>query len=82
MYTALVFGSSGLIGSHLLKLIIKNNHYQKIKLFVRSNITVNDPRIEIIYDDFKNLDNLKKNIIGDDCFFCIGTTRKNTPDKK
>ena len=60
MYTALVFGSSGLIGSHLLKLIIKNNHYQKIKLFVRSNITVNDPRIEIIYDDFKNLDNLKK----------------------
>ncbi len=81
MKTALIFGSSGLIGSHLLDLVLKNNYYQKIKLFVRSNITITDPRVEIIYDDFKNFDNLKNNINGDDCFFCIGTTRKDTPNK-
>tara|TARA_B100001250_G_C19489126_1_gene652224 strand:+ start:74 stop:730 length:657 start_codon:yes stop_codon:yes gene_type:complete len=82
MRTALIFGSSGLIGNHLLDLILKGDSYQKIKLFVRSNITIKDPRVEIICDDFKNLDNLKNNIIGDDCFFCIGTTRKDTPNKK
>ena len=29
MKTALIFGSSGLIGNHLLKLILKDNYYQK-----------------------------------------------------
>ena len=36
MKTAIVFGSSGLVGSHLLNLLIENNNYSKIKLFVRS----------------------------------------------
>ena len=38
MKTALVFGSSGLIGGHLLDQLIKNDNYNKIKLFVRSEI--------------------------------------------
>ena len=81
MKTALIFGFSGLVGNHLFDYILKDNYYQKIKLFVRSNINIKDSKVEIIYDDFKNLDNLKNTIIGDDCFFCIGTTKKNTPDK-
>ena len=36
MKTALIFGSSGLIGSELLNVITQNNNYNKIKLFVRS----------------------------------------------
>ena len=81
MKTALIFGSSGLIGSYLLDLIIKDNNYNKIKLFVRSESKVVNSKIEIIKVDFDNLENHKNSIIGDDCFFCIGTTRKNTPDK-
>ena len=81
MKTALIFGSSGLVGSHLLSLIIKNNNYNKIKLFTRSETTISNSQIEIIKIDFNNLENHKDTIIGDDCFFCIGTTRKNTPDK-
>ena len=82
MKTALIFGSSGLIGNHLLNCILKDDYYQKIKLFIRTKIDIGDPRVEIIYDDFKNKDNLEKTIIGDDCFFCIGTTKKDTPNKK
>ena len=81
MKTALVFGSSGLVGSHVLSQLISNNNYSKIKLFARSTINVSDPRIEIIQTDFNNLENHKEDIIGDDCFFCIGTTKKNSPDK-
>ena len=81
MKTAIIFGSSGLIGNYLLNLIVKDDYYQKIKIFVRSKININNPKVEIIYDDFKNLDNLKNIIIGDDCFFCIGTTKKDTPNK-
>jgi len=81
MKTALVFGSSGLIGQHLLNQLIKNENYNKIKIFVRSKPEINDPKIEIIKTDFSNLQNHKEDIKGDDCFFCIGTTKKNSPDK-
>mgnify|MGYP001242381323 CR=1 FL=1 len=81
MKTALLFGASGLVGSHLLNLLISNNNYSKIKLFVRSKIDIIDPKIEIIQTDFNNLENHREDIKGDDCFFCIGTTKKNSPDK-
>ena len=81
MKTALLFGSSGLIGGHLLRQLIENNDYTKIKVFVRSVPEINDPKVEIIKTDFNNLDNHKEEIKGDDCFFCIGTTKKNSPDK-
>ena len=81
MKTALIFGSSGLIGNYLLELILKDNNYNKIKLFVRSDLTDVNSKIEIIKTDFNNIENHKDKIVGDDCFFCIGTTRKNTPDK-
>jgi len=81
MKTALIFGSSGLIGSELLNAVKKNNNYNKIKLFVRSAPNNNDPKVEIIQTDFNNLEKYKNSMLGDDCFFCIGTTRKDTPDK-
>ena len=81
MKTALVFGSSGLVGSHLVRLLNKNSIYEKIKLFVRSTSEIKTSKIEIINTDFNNLSNHKEDINGDDCFFCIGTTKKNTPDK-
>ena len=81
MKTALLFGASGLVGNHLLNQLISNNNYSKIKLFVRSSIEISDPKIKIIQTDFNNLENHKEDIKGDDCFFCIGTTKKNSPDK-
>jgi len=79
--TALLFGASGLVGSHVINQLISNNNYSKIKLFVRSSIDISDPKIEIIQTDFNNLENHREDIKGDDCFFCIGTTKKNSPDK-
>ena len=81
MKTALLFGASGLVGGHLLNQLIQNNIYSKIKIFVRSELEINDSKVEIIKIDFDNLQNHKEDIKGDDCFFCIGTTKKNSPDK-
>ena len=81
MKTALLFGSTGLVGSHVLNQLIQNDNYSKIKIFVRSSIQINNSKIEIIQTDFNNLKNHREDIKGDDCFFCIGTTKKNSPDK-
>ena len=82
MKTALIFGSSGLVGKNLLNQVINNSNYSKIKIFVRSSPDISDRKIEIINTDFKDLEIIKNLITGDDCFFCIGTTKKNSPDKK
>ena len=81
MKTALIFGSSGLIGSQLLNILIEDNNYKKIKIFVRSSPDIKTQKIEIIKTDFNNLNKHMQDITGDDCFFCIGTTKKNSPDK-
>ena len=81
MKTALVFGSSGLVGEQLVLQLIQNNSFQKIKLFVRKKPNIQNPKIEIIETQFDNLELLSLEIKGDDCFFCIGTTKKNSPEK-
>ena len=81
MKTALIFGSSGLVGKNLLNQIINNSNYSKVKIFVRSSLEISNPKVEIINTDFKDLQKIENLIIGDDCFFCIGTTKKNSPDK-
>ena len=81
MKTALLFGSSGLIGGHLLNILIQNNDYNKIKIFVRSELKIKESKIEIIKADFNDLKKHTEDIKGNDCFFCIGTTKKNSPNK-
>ena len=82
MKTAILFGSTGLIGSHLLELLLKNNYYEKVKIFTRTEIEIIDPKLEIYNIDFNQLDSVRNKMVGDDCFFCIGTTRKQTPKKQ
>ena len=54
MKTALLFGSTGLVGGHVLNQLIQNNNYSKIKIFVRSSTEINASKIEVIKIDFNN----------------------------
>ena len=69
------------IFNFILIAILLKNVYSKIKIFVRTIPEINNPKVEIIKTDFKNLEKYKDKIKGDDCYFCIGTTKKDTPDK-
>ena len=80
MKTALLFGSTGLVGGHVLNQLAQNDNYSKIKIFVRSPIQIDNSKIEVIKTDFNNLEKHKEQIVGDECYFCIGTTKKNSPD--
>ena len=80
MKTAIIFGSTGLVGNHLLNLLLNDDDYSKIKIFVRSENHIINPKIEIIKIDFNNLNKYSNFITGDVCFFSIGTTKKETSD--
>ena len=82
MRTAILFGSTGLIGSNLLELLLNNNYYDKVKIFTRTSNKIKHPKLETYKIDFNHLENERDKITGDDCFFCIGTTRKQTPNKQ
>ena len=81
MNTALLFGSTGLVGGHVLNQLIQNNNYSKIKIFVRSSTEINDSKIEVIKIDFNNLDKHAEDIRDMNVFFVLVQQKKIHPIK-
>ena len=81
MSSAVIFGGTGLVGSYLIKTLINDEYYTKVKVFTRSEIDITNSKLEIINTNFDNLEEVKDLILADSCFFCIGTTKKNSPNK-
>jgi uncharacterized protein YbjT (DUF2867 family) len=76
MKTALVFGSTGLVGSCLLNELITRTEYSEIKSFVRKAMGTANPKISENIIDFENLGKSSDLFRGDDVFICLGTTLK------
>lgn len=74
MKTAVVFGASGLIGSHLLPLLFEDDTYDLVLVFTRKPLGIVAAKLEEIITDFKDLDSLRKQVKGDVVFCCLGTT--------
>lgn len=80
--TAIILGATGLTGSILLKKLLKDPVYEKIKLFSRSTADMNSPKIEEHLIDMFQLENHSEAFKADVVFCCIGTTKSKTPDKE
>ncbi len=80
--TAVLFGATGLTGNLVLGILAKDERYEKIRVFTRSELTVNSDKIEVIVTDLENLDSLADNIKGHDLFCCLGTTIKKAGSKE
>ncbi len=57
---AVVLGSSGLIGSHLVKLLSVSREYSEITTFVRRKSDILPPKIREIQTDYTNLEEFKE----------------------
>ena len=74
--TVALFGSTGLIGSEILKLLINDYDYKTINVITRKKVTVQSKKIKNYIIDFTNLDSYKKVIKkGDVVIASIGTTQ-------
>jgi uncharacterized protein YbjT (DUF2867 family) len=79
---AIVFGSTGLIGSLLLDEILASEMYSTVKVFVRQSLEIEHPKLEVEVVDFLNPDSFSGSITGDDLFICLGTTIKKAGSVK
>ncbi len=74
-------GASGLTGGILLKELLDDDRYSKIKVVGRNPLQVEHLKLEEYLIDFKNMGQYKEVFIADECYCCIGTTRAKTPDE-
>jgi len=75
--TATILGSTGLIGSKLLELLLDDKNYKVIRVIVRRPVKFNNPSIQTEVIDFSDTESFKKAIAGSDAIFCaVGTTQK------
>jgi len=55
MKTALLAGSTGLIGKQLLQLLLKDPYYEKVKAITRKPLDIQHPKLENVILDFDTL---------------------------
>lgn len=81
--TATIIGSTGMIGSYLLDLLIQDKSFETIRIVVRRNVPKTATNVEVKLVDFDNAEAFKRAIAGSDVVFCtIGTTQKNVKGDK
>lgn len=76
MSVAIIAGSTGLIGSELLKLLLEEDKVEKVKILLRKPIKTDHTKLEKHIVDFDNLGNYKEIMSADYAFCCLGTTIK------
>ncbi len=82
MKTALVAGSSGLIGSQLLSLLLEDSRYIKIIAVSRKPLVLTHPKLENVVLDFEQLKQHSQALKCEDIFCCQGTTIKKVKTKE
>jgi uncharacterized protein YbjT (DUF2867 family) len=77
MKTALIIGSTGLIGSQLLELLLDSEEYAAVITFVKRDSGIRHPKLKQHIIDFDKPEDYQNFVVGDDFFCTIGTTIKN-----
>jgi len=72
--TAIVIGATGLVGSQLVRLLLADPRFAKVRVFARRATGLKDPKLEEHLIDFEKLDDCAGLIRGDVLFSSLGTT--------
>lgn len=80
MKTALILGSTGLVGSVILNELLNDSSYTKVITLVRKPQPIQHSKLIEIVTDFNSVPDFSQINHIDSIFSCLGTTRKQTPD--
>lgn len=72
----IITGATGMVGEGVLYCCLKDPSITQILVITRKPTGYSDPKlIEIIHEDFLNLDSIKEKLSGyDACYFCLGVS--------
>jgi uncharacterized protein YbjT (DUF2867 family) len=73
---AIVIGATGLVGSHILKELLKDDSFSYVTIFVRNPTGIVNPKLKEIVSPMRDIDSLRSDIQGDVLFNALGTTIK------
>lgn len=73
---AVVAGSTGLIGSHLIKKLLDNPAYDKVIALTRRPLGLHHQKLQEMDVSFQSLCNIPLDFSINDAFCCLGTTMK------
>jgi uncharacterized protein YbjT (DUF2867 family) len=82
MRTALLAGSTGLIGKQLLQILLDSDRYDVVKALTRTQLDISHPKLTVIKVDYSKLEDSKSVLQADDVFCCLGTTMAKAKTKK
>ncbi len=81
--TATIIGSTGLIGGHLLDLLLKEDMFNTVRILIRRPVDISHPKLEKKLVDFNDQESFRLALEGTDVIFCtIGTTMKKMKGDK
>lgn len=81
-YTANVVGATGLTGSKLVPMLLGDDRFEKVRIFVRRDSGWNHPKLEQVIVDFSQPGLWKAKVTGDILFSALGTTLKQAGSKE
>jgi uncharacterized protein YbjT (DUF2867 family) len=80
--TANVIGATGLVGKQLVKQLLENENFGKVRIFVRRSTGIQHPKLEQQVVDFASEKTWAKKLTGDVLFSALGTTLKQAGSKE
>lgn len=81
MRNALIAGATGLVGKHLLSLLLNSQQYKKVYVLSRRPLGLEHPKLEEVIIDFDALPE-QELPAAEDVFCCLGTTMKKAGSKE
>lgn len=72
--TALIIGSTGMVGEQCLRELLACNTYSKVVALTRTKLALAHPKLENRVSDFERLEDMREWLQCDDVYCAIGTT--------
>ncbi|HVN94702.1 MAG TPA: NAD(P)H-binding protein [Terracidiphilus sp.] len=81
MKSAIVFGSTGFVGSHLLGELLKSPDYGSVTAVIRKPSSITHPKLRMLIGDYSSFADMMSGIAAEEVFITLGTTKANSPDE-
>jgi len=81
MKTAIVIGATGLVGSHLVRQLLKDSRFEQIRILVRKSTGLQHEKLQEHVVNFDDPAAWKRLVVGDVLYSAMGTTLRTAGSK-